>query len=87
MRTTLDIDHDLLLAAKELARREGASAGAIVSRLLRRSLTGLDDAAASSKSSHGHDSASICGFEAFTAKPGIVTSLDEVNALREAEGI
>ncbi|WP_310390069.1 CopG family transcriptional regulator [Roseateles sp.] len=87
MRTTLDIEDDLLLAAKELARREGASAGAIVSRLLRRSLTGLDATPASSKSSHGLVDASNCGFEPFAAKPGVVTSLDEVNALREAEGI
>jgi Arc/MetJ family transcription regulator len=41
MRTTLDIDDDVLAAAKELARHEGATAGQIVSRLLRRSLTGL----------------------------------------------
>ena len=31
MRTTLDIDDDLLAAAKELARREGRSAGQVVS--------------------------------------------------------
>jgi hypothetical protein len=39
MRTTLDIDDDLLCAAKELARRDGITAGQMVSRLLRRSLT------------------------------------------------
>jgi len=36
VRTTLDIDDDLLAAAKELARREGRTAGEVVSRLLRR---------------------------------------------------
>jgi hypothetical protein len=41
LRTTLDIDDDLLAAAKELARREHSSAGKIVSRLLRDSLTGV----------------------------------------------
>jgi hypothetical protein len=40
MRTTLDIDDDLLSAAKELARAEGVSAGRIVSRLIRQKLTG-----------------------------------------------
>jgi hypothetical protein len=39
MRTTLDIDGDLLMAAKEMARREHTSAGRIVSRLLRQALT------------------------------------------------
>ena len=34
MRTTLDIDDDLIAAAKELARHEGTTAGQIVSRLL-----------------------------------------------------
>ena len=37
MRTTLDIDDDVLRAAKELAQRERVSAGQVVSRLLRAS--------------------------------------------------
>lgn len=81
MRTTLDIDDDLLHAAKELARREGASAGTIVSRLLRQSLTGVD------RSATIPAQAGIAGFSPFAAKPGVVTSLAQVNALREAEGI
>ena len=40
MRTTLDIDDDLIAAAKELAQRERSSAGKVISRLLRHSLTG-----------------------------------------------
>ena len=39
MRTTLDIDDDLLAAVKELARRERSTAGQVVSRLLRHPLT------------------------------------------------
>ena len=39
MRTTLDIDHDVLRAAKELAQRERLSAGQVVSRLLRQAMT------------------------------------------------
>ena len=38
MRTTLNIDDDLLIAVKEVARRESKSAGAVVSNLLRQSL-------------------------------------------------
>ncbi len=41
MRTTLDIEDDLLIAAKEMARREHTSAGRIVSRLMRQALTQL----------------------------------------------
>ena len=35
MRTTLDIDEDVLKAAKEIALRERSSAGKVVSRLVR----------------------------------------------------
>src|ERR1700740_3498375 len=38
MRTTLDIDDDVLQAAKELARRQGKTAGRIVSELAWRGL-------------------------------------------------
>ncbi len=39
MRTTLDLDDDVLLAAKERARRQRRSVGAVVSELVRQSLT------------------------------------------------
>lgn len=42
MRTTLDIDEDVLLAAKELARREHRSAGAVLSELARATLARHD---------------------------------------------
>ena len=38
MRTTLDIDDDVLQAAKALARREKNTAGEIISELARRAL-------------------------------------------------
>ncbi|MGE3841116.1 MAG: hypothetical protein AB7I50_05970 [Vicinamibacterales bacterium] len=38
MRTTLDIADDVLLAAKELAQREGRTAGQVLSELARRGL-------------------------------------------------
>lgn len=37
MRTTLDIDDDVLLAVKELARAQGTSAGRVISDLARKS--------------------------------------------------
>jgi hypothetical protein len=39
MRTTLDIDDDILQAVKELARAEGKTAGRVLSELARRALT------------------------------------------------
>lgn len=88
MRTTLDIDEDVLVAAKELARRQKLSAGRVVSQLLRASLTGEPHAPAGvSGSAHG-DSAprSVAGFCPFPAGRAIVTN-DAVNRLREAEGV
>lgn len=38
MRTTIDIDDELLLTVKEIARREKKTAGDVVSTLLRESL-------------------------------------------------
>ena len=84
MRTTLDIDDDLLAAAKELARREGATVGHVVSRLLRHSLTGTGPAARSTASRR---SAAIAGFKPFPAKPGVVTTNEQVNALRDSEAV
>lgn len=39
MRTTLDIDDDVLHAAKERARRERKTAGQVISELARQALT------------------------------------------------
>jgi hypothetical protein len=40
VRTTVDLDEDVLLAARELARRRGVSMGQVLSDLARRSLAG-----------------------------------------------
>lgn len=83
MRTTLDIDDDLLAAAKELARRERSTAGQVVSRLLRRSLTGAEVATPARRPRRQ----SVAGFEPFPARSGVVTTNEQVNALRDAEGV
>lgn len=41
MRTTLDIDDDVLQAAKELAELRGRTAGQVLSDLARKGLSGL----------------------------------------------
>jgi hypothetical protein len=40
VRTTIDIDEDVLLAAKEMARRRGVSMGRVLSDLVRQALSG-----------------------------------------------
>lgn len=82
MRTTLDIDDDVLAAAKELAHRENSSTGRVVSRLLRDMLThGADRKGAKTRASK-----SVGGFRPLPAGDRVVTN-DQVNALRDAEGI
>lgn len=85
MRTTLDIDEDVLVAAKELARRQNLSAGQVVSQMLRRVLTGQ---AVQSTASKDADSGSqtVAGFRPFPAGRVLVTN-DAVNRLRETEGV
>lgn len=81
MRTTLDIDDDLLQASKELAQHEGTTAGVIVSRLLRQALT------AGAAASGTAPAASLPGFRPFPGKPGAVVTDELVNRLRDQAGI
>jgi hypothetical protein len=81
MRTTLDIDDDVLSAAKELARQERLSAGQVVSRLLRRVLTGQ-----MAGNSEARVSTTVAGFRPFSSGGKVVTN-DQINVLREQEGI
>lgn len=77
MRTTLDIEDDILIAAKEMARREHLSAGQIISRLARLALTVRVDQ---------QSAPTVGGFRPLSARSGLVSN-DQVNALRESEGV
>jgi hypothetical protein len=83
MRTTLDIEDDILLAAKELARRNRTSAGQEISALVRQALTQAPHAA---KSSRRKQATAVHGFRPFPARGSVVTN-DQVDALRDAEGV
>lgn len=85
MRTTLDIDEDVLAAAKELAKRQNLSAGQVVSQVLRKALTGQ---VGQSAPPQGADSGiqTVAGFRPFPAGKAVVTN-DTVNRLRETEGV
>lgn len=82
MRTTLDIEDDVLAAVRDLARRQGLSVGPMVSRLLRAAL--LADAVAAPSS---RPSATVAGFRAFVAPAGSVVSDEQIDQLRDAAGL
>ena len=79
MRTTLDIDDDVLQAAKELARRERKTAGQILSELARR---GLTEAKVPSEGRSAKES--FLGFRPFARRGAIVTN-QMIDRLREEE--
>ena len=82
MRTTLDIEDDVLAAAKELARRQGTSAGQMVSLLLRAALTGPRD----SVQPPSAEAAGIAGFRPCPARGHVVTN-DTIDRLRDEAGL
>jgi hypothetical protein len=63
MRTTLDIDDDVLAAAKELAAARNSTAGQVISDLARQALTGTTSDAPVIRH----------GFELLPAKGAVVT--------------
>ncbi len=82
MRTTLDIDEDILMAAKELARRAGTTAGAVLSDLARTALQSPEPKpSAQSQPSHSN----AFGFEPFAGNGRVVTT-DLVHRLQDEEG-
>jgi hypothetical protein len=80
MRTTLDIDEEVLAAAKELARRERKTTGQVLSDLARRALTGAGIAHAA------EEPAAVNGFKPFPARGPLVTN-DVIDRLRDSEGV
>jgi hypothetical protein len=72
MRTTLDIDEDVLRAAKEIAQQRGATVGHVVSDLLRTALTRQTPGSTRN------------GFPLFPIQPDAkIVTLEMVNQLRD----
>jgi hypothetical protein len=72
MRTTLDIDEDVLLAAKDIARRRGSSIGREISELARSGLVGREAGGERN------------GIPLFSVRTGAgVATLELVNRLRD----
>jgi hypothetical protein len=78
MRTTLDIDNDVLQAAKERALREGTTAGRVLSALARQALTRPP------ASSAIKEPKAIYGLRPIASRGGIVTN-EIIDKLREDE--
>ncbi len=76
MRTTLDIDDDVLQAAKERARRERSTAGKVLSALARRALTKLPEQPGV------EEPKAIYGLRPIASRGGIVTN-EIIDGLRE----
>ena len=76
MRTTLSIDDDVLVAARELAARERRSVGDVLSDLARSALAGEVDAVPESH----------FGFRPLPHRGGLVTN-ELIDQLRDDEGI
>ncbi|TBR76521.1 MAG: hypothetical protein EPN64_07185 [Burkholderiaceae bacterium] len=77
MRTTIDLADDVLAAAKEIARLENSTAGAVLSRLARQALT---------QAGGTETGRSAAGLRTIPRGGHVVTN-DHVNAIREIEGI
>ena len=80
MRTTLDLDDDVLASAKEIARREKKTAGQVLSELARRALT--QDAATPPGPRAPRESAPTFGFRPFAPRGAVVTN-ERIRMLRD----
>lgn len=78
MRTTLNIDTELLLAAKKLAERENKTAGQVISELLRQALSARTNGTKTTETLNS-------GFQPVPSRGGVVTN-EHINRLREELG-
>ena len=79
MRTTLDIEDDVLQAAKELAQREGGTAGQMISALARRGLAAPPAKPKKASASRG-------GVPVLASRGEVVT-LERIQKLVDQEGV
>jgi hypothetical protein len=79
MRTTLDIDDDVLAIAKDLAKEADKTAGKVISELVRKSL-------AQSATRGEGEPPPIFGIRPLPRR-GVVVTNELINKIREEEGI
>ncbi len=80
MRTTVDIDDDVLFAAQALAGQEHRTTGQVLSALARRALTDTPQGGSM------QETESFCGFRPFASR-GRRVSNELVDRLRDQEGV
>jgi hypothetical protein len=85
MRTTLNIDQDVLIAVKELAQLEGSTVGVVLSRLARVVLA-EGNANASSNAPNVSETAAAYGFRPFSKNGSIVTN-ESINQLKNCDDV
>jgi hypothetical protein len=81
MRTTIDIEGDVLSLAQQMANRQRIPLGTVISRLLRGAMSGASD--------NDHfsiaDPRSVAGFQPFPSQGVLITNA-QIEALRDAGG-
>lgn len=78
MRTTLDIEEDVLVAVKEIARHEKTTAGKVISRLARKGLSGDIYGTKKVESRNGVP---------LLPRRGVIVTNELIDRIREEEGI
>ena len=82
MRTTLDIDIDVLETAKEIARKEKKTAGAVISDLARRGFYGRESYVSDSPEHYGQRNG-----VPVLPPTGSLVSESSIQKIRDTEGI
>jgi hypothetical protein len=82
MRTTIDLEEDVLAAARDLARMQNVATGRVISRLMRAALSRHP----SLIKEGGVETKVVAGFRPFESR-GVMSSKDIVNELRDREGV
>jgi len=87
MRTTLDIEDDVLFAAKEIARREKKSLGQVISELARRAFgTSQPSGQQPHSAPRASERLAAYGVQPLPARGGLVTN-EMIERLRDEEGV
>jgi hypothetical protein len=80
MRTTLNIEDDILATVKELAQKERVSTGKILSRLAREALTSKNFR------QDGEPRKTVAGFRPFPPREEVISN-DQIDTIRDEEGL
>ena len=87
MRTTLDLDDDVLAAAKALAKAGQTTAGRIISDTMRRAIqSGLADPASRQEALTVKEAPAVHGFKPLVLSGQHIVTADMVRAIRDELG-